>query len=990
MKRFMPLRRFYALAVLAALTSSVLPLPARTQTVALSQYAGMQWRFIGPLRGGRTKAVAGVTNQPNRFYIGAVNGGIWRTDDAGRTWVPLFDNEPTGSIGALAVAQSNPDIIYAGSGEGEQRPDLSIGDGVYKSTDAGATWTHLGLRDGQQIPQIAVDPKNPNRLFVAVLGHPYGPNAERGVYRSLDGGATFKRVLYRDDNTGANDVQIDPSNPNVVYATLWSARSAPWEAGPFQHAGSGVFKSTDGGDTWTKLTNGLPPRIGRSELGIAPSDTNVVYAAVDAPTGCAIYRSDDAGQHFSLTSSDDRVCARAGDLLTVTVDPKDPHTVYATSTSLYRSTDGGKTFTPIKGAPGGDDYQGVWINPNDPGIIALTSDQGAEISVDHAKTWSSWYNQPTGQMYHVNADDHFPYWVCGGQQDSGSACVLSRGDWGQVNERDWHPAGAEEYGYVVPDPLHPGNFYGGKVEHFDERTSQTQEVSPNPLRVKPYRVVRTEPIAFDHFDKHVMYFGANQVYETRNGGMNWNTISPDLTRAKWAMPSVIEAFESDDSEKGAHRGVVYALAPSYTHAGTIWAGTDDGSVWITRDHGTHWKNITPPQLTAWSKISQIDASHFDDNTAYVAVNRFRLDDLHPWIYRTRDGGSHWSVITNGLPPDEPVNAVRQDPQVRGLLYAATEGNVYVSFDDGAHWQSLQNNLPHTSMRDIIVHGDDVIVATHGRGFWILDDVEPLRELARKGGFNGTHLFTPQLAYRVRRNTNTDTPLTPEEPHGQNPPEGAILDYTLNAPAQRVVITIRDGKGNVVRRYSSDDPEPPVMQFDKPSYWERPFQRPDASIGEHRFAWDLRETSPQSVTVDLPMTANEGETPRAPQGALVVPGRYTVELTVDGRSQSRPLILVMDPRIHTSAADLQRQYEMAHETAALMDSTYAALQNAKRANETKRATQFGTLNTRLTGLLDLIDGADAPVPEGTRRAFCTLHQQSISAGASSTGRNSLCP
>jgi photosystem II stability/assembly factor-like uncharacterized protein len=966
-----------------------LPLPARTQGVEPSQYAGMRWRFVGPLRAGRTKAIVGVPDQPNRFYIGAVNGGVWRTDNAGRTWTPIFDGQSTGSIGALAIAPSDPNVIYVGSGEGLQRPDLSVGNGIYKSTDGGTTWTHLGLRDGQQIAWISVDPTDANRLFVAVLGHPYGPNSERGVYRSLDGGATFKRVLYKDENTGANDVKIDPSNPKVVYATLWAARSAPWEAGPFEIAGSGVFKSTDGGNTWTKLTNGLPPRIWRSELGIAPSDTNVVYAAVDAPTGCAIYRSDDAGDHFSLTSSDDRVCARSGDLLTVNADPKDPHTVYATSTSAYRSTDGGKTFIPFKGAPGGDDYLNIWINPNNPNIIAAGVDQGATISVDHGKTWSSWYNQPTGQMYHVNADDRFPYWVCGGGQDWGSACVASRGNWGQTTERDWHPAGAEEYGYVVPDPLHPGVFFGGKVERFDERTTQSQEVSPNPLRTKPYRVVRTEPIAFDHFDKHLMYFGANQVYTTRDGGKTWKTISPNLPREKYAIPPSIEAFETGDPEKGAHRGVVYALAPSYTKAGTIWAGTDDGLVYVTRDAGGHWQNITPPALTPWSKISQIDASRFDNNTAYVSVNRIRLDDMHPWIYRTHDGGTHWTAITEGL-PNQPVNAVRSDEKVPGLLYAATEDGVYTSFDDGAHWQSLQNNLPHTSARDVIVHGNDLVVATHGRGFWILDDVEPLRELARSKGYSSAHLFTPVVAYRLRRNTNTDTPLPPEEPRGTNPPDGAIIDYTLSSPAQRVTITIRDSRGTVVRRYASDDPEPAPVQFDKPSYWERPFERPDASIGMHRFAWNYREASPPSVMVDMPISANYEDTPRVPQGALVVPGRYVVELNVDGKTQSRSFDLRMDPRIEMSKADLQTQYDMAHQTAELLSSTYSAMNDAKHANQAKRVTQFGQLNTRLTFLMDLIDGADAPVTNGTRKSFCALRSESASARGASVARNSLCP
>ncbi|HEV3092221.1 MAG TPA: hypothetical protein VGX91_12350, partial [Candidatus Cybelea sp.] len=809
-------------AVVAALL--ILGASGSAPAVDPSLYAGMQWRFIGPLRGGRTVALDGVAAQPNTFYIGAVNGGIWKTQDAGRTWTPIFDGQPTGSIGALAVAPSDPRVVYAGSGEGLQRPDLTVGDGIYKSTDGGATWAHLGLRDGQQIASMAVDPKNADRLFVAVLGHPYGPNPERGVYRSLDGGATFTRVLYANENVGAFAVVIDPNDANVIYATLWAARQAPWEVGgSFEMPGSGLFKSTDGGTTWTPLTAGIPSRIGRAEIAVAPSDSRIVYAYADTESkgdeGGALYRSDDAGAHFNKVNDNDEIAQRGDDLISLAVDPADPQTVYLTNTSTYRSTDGGKTMVAIKGAPGGDDYHTVWINPRDPKIVALASDQGAAISVDGGATWSSWYNQPTAQMYHVNADDRFPYWVCGGQQESGSACVASRGNWGAVTERDWHTVGAQEYGYVVPDPAHPGVTYGGKLEKHDERTDQTQEVSPIALSSKQYRTVRTEPIAFDHFDRGRLYFGANVVFVTENGGQSWRAISPDLTRPHPAIPAVIGAFESDDPSQGSHRGVVYAIAPSYVRPGTIWAGTDDGLVWITRDAGKHWSNITPPQLTPWSKVSQIDASRFDDDTAFVAVNRFRLDDLHPYVYVTHDGGKSWRLMTDGL-PEQPVNAVRQDPDARSLLYAATENGVYVSFDGGARWQSLQNNLPHTSVRDAIVHDGDLVVATHGRGFWILDDVEPLREMAGGLDLVGPHLFTPQRAYRVRRSTNTDTPLPPEEPKGTNPPDGAIVDYALTSPAYRVTLAFYDSAGRLVRRYSSADAEPPpIAHLDKPAYWE---------------------------------------------------------------------------------------------------------------------------------------------------------------------------
>jgi photosystem II stability/assembly factor-like uncharacterized protein len=914
-------------------------------------------------------ALSGVAAQPNLFYIAAVNGGIWRTQDAGHTWVPIFDGQPTGSIGALAVAPSDPRVIYAGSGEGLQRPDLAVGDGIYKSSDGGQTWTHLGLRDGQQIAGIAVDPNNAQRLFVAVLGHPYGPNPERGIYRSLDGGATFQRVLFANDDAGGFAVAIDPHDPATVYATLWAARQAPWEIGAsFEMPGSGIFKSTDGGTTWNALTNGLPQRIGRAEIAIAPSNPQVVYGYADVAAGGqdagALYRSDDAGAYFRKVNDADEIAERGDDLVSLAVDPRDQQTVYLTNTSTYRSTDGGVTMVAIKGAPGGDDYHNVWINPNDPRIIALASDQGATISVNGGATWSSWYNQPTAQMFHVNADDRFPYWVCGGQQESGSACVASRGNWGAITERDWHTAGAQEYGYVVPDPLHPGIFYGGKVQKFTERTGQQQEVSPIALPSKQYRTVRTEPLAFDRFDRARLYFGSNVVFATENGGQSWSAISPDLARLHPGVPAVLGSFENDDPAKGMHRGVVYALAPSYVRSGTIWAGTDDGQVWITRNASSiakeaKWQNITPPQITPWSKIAQIDASREDDNTAFVAVTRFRLDDLRPYVYVTRDGGKRWALDVRGL-PDAPVNAVRQDPLEPRLLYAATENGVYVSFDSGADWQSLQLDLPRTSVRDLIIHQNDVVVATHGRGFWILDDVEPLRELAR-GNVAAVHLFTPETAYRVRRSTNTDTPLPPEEPRGENPPDGAILDYFLPSSAQRVEIAIVDESGRTLRRYSSDDAAPkPMANLDKPAYWERAFRRPGTTAGMHRFVWDLREPAPRAFDQDLPISAMPHDTPRIPEGPLVLPGHYTVRLTVAGNTLSQPLNLVMDPRVTISRASLAAQFALAQRIANLMDRSYAAGDKA--------------VNGSAASLLDAQDGADAPPTQQATQAVGALESR----------------
>jgi photosystem II stability/assembly factor-like uncharacterized protein len=972
--------RAFRYVMLAAMFAATTVAQVARAEVSPSLYAGMHWRTIGPLRGGRTVAATGSPDNPNLFYIAAVNGGIWKSDDAGRTWRPIFDGQPTGSIGALAVAWSDPKTIYAGSGEGLQRPDLAVGDGIYKSTDGGTTWKNVGLRDGQQIGSIAVDPHDPGRVYVAVLGHPYGPNDQRGIYRTVDGGTTWERVLFENADTGAFDVTIDPNDAHTVYATLWAARQAPWEVGgSFEIAGSGVYKSSDGGTTWNALADGLPARIGRSEVAVAPSNSRIVYVYADTEKdGGAVYRSEDAGAHFTKGSDAANVAERGDDLISLAVDPTDPNTVYLTNTTTYRSTDGGKTFVPIKGAPGGDDYHTVWINPTNRNVIILASDQGAVVSVNGGRSWSSWYNQPTAQMYHVAADDRFPYWVCGGQQESGSACVSSRGPWGETTMRDWETVGAEEYGYVVPDPLHAGVFFGGKVERFDEHTGQTQEVSPNPLRGKGYRVVRTEPLAFDRFDKHLLYFGSNVVWTTRDAGSRWAAISPDLTRADPAVPPVIGSFEADDPQHGKHRGVVYALAPSYRHAGTIWAGTDDGLVWITRDAGAHWANITPPQLTPWSKVSQIEASRVDDDTAFVAVNRFRLDDLHPYVYITHDGGAHWKLSVSGLPV-QPVNAVRQDPVAPNLLYAATENGVAVSFDTGATWQSLQLNLPRTSVRDLIVHGDDVAIATHGRGFWILDDVEPLRQLTRSTPLGNVHLFTPAMAFRVRRSTNTDTPLPPEEPTGQNPPDGAIVDYALAAPAKRVVISFLDGRGNVMRRYSSDDPAPgPIPDLDKPAYWERPFHPVPTSAGMHRFVWNLREPDPRSNVVDLPISAVPGDTPRVPEGPLVMPGTYIVQLDVDGTIVRRGVHVVMDPRVSTTYAQLLQQYALAHAIAAAMDRSFDRAAAATTAGKHEVAQGFEGVNAALGALLDVVDGADAPPTAAAVAAFARL-RDAVAAG-----------
>ncbi len=904
-----------AYSLLLCLTPGVIPL-AHSQSIDTKLLGEMQWRNVGPFRGGRTRAVSGVPSQPNVFYIGAVNGGVWKTNDFGRTWQPIFDQQPTGSIGAIEVAPSDPNIVYVASGEGLHRPDLSVGDGIYKSTDAGATWTHLGLRDGQQISQMAIDPHDPNRLFVAVAGHPYGPNPERGVFRSTDGGQTFQKVLYKDENTGAAGVRIDPSDPNIVYATLWEAREGPWENGEWNGAGGGIFKSTDGGTTWQPLAGGLPSGVVQAYVSIAQSDPKRLIAVVATKETVDLYRSGDAGATWSTVTSDARPKTRigGGDLPVPLIDPKNPDVVYVTSTVTWKSTDGGVTWSGFRGAPGGDDYQNIWINPNDPNIIVITSDQGAIVSVNGGQTWSSWYNQPTAQMYHVNADNAFPYRLCSGQQESGSACISSRGNDGEITFRDWHPVAAEEYGYVVPDPLDPDTVFGGKLTRYDRRTTQAQNIAPVPLGAPDFRVIRTEPIVFSPFDPHLLYFAANTLWATRDGGESWKQMSPDLTRKTWDVPATVGIFRSEPTAQPKQRGVIYALAPSPVEQNRIWAGTDDGLIWITTDSGSNWNNITPPQLSAWQKVSVLEASHFDAQTAYAAVNTLRLDDLRPHIYRTRDSGKTWAEITSGVPDNENVNAVREDPKRKGLLFAGTERAVYVSFDDGDHWQSLRLNMPATSVRDLTIKDNDLAVATHGRGFWILDDITPLRQLDDKAVAGDAFLFAPEPALRVRWNTNSDTPLPPDTPAGQNPPDGAIINYYLKSVAHgAVTLEIVNAAGKVVQRYSTTDPVPQLdPDLAIPAYWVRPPHPLASNAGFHRFVWDMHYPRVAGIKPDYPIAAVPWNTAPAPTSPWIMPGEYKVVLTVDGQKYIQPLTVQMDPRVKTPVADLQKQFDLSQQ------------------------------------------------------------------------------
>ena len=981
--------------VFLALVFTLAAWPARAQQPEPGLYDAMRWRSIGPYRGGRTVGAAGVPQQPNVFYIGVNNGGVWKSTDYGLTWTAIFDGQPTQSIGAVAVAPSDPNVIYVGSGEGLQRPDLSVGDGIYRSTDAGRTWDHFGLRDARQIGAIIVDPKDSSRLFVAALGHPYGPNEERGVFRSTDAGVSFQKVLYQDENTGAIDLAFDPSNAQTVYAVLWAARQAPWEYNnAYTGPTSGLFKSTDGGATWLPLTGGLPTAAdGLSRIGIsvAPTDPRRMYAWVTARTS-GLYRSDDAGATWTLMNAEPRVWGRGDDFGNVRVDPSNSNLVYAANTSTYRSLDGGHTFTAIKGAPGGDDYHTIWINPANHDIILIAADQGATITVNGGQTWSSWYNQPTAQMFHVAADNRFPYWLYGGQQESGSAGVASRGDYGSITFREWHPVGVEEYGYVAPDPLHPGIIFGGKVTRYDERTGGVQNVGPIVVRDGADRFVRTAPILFSPADPHVLLFATQFLYKTVDGGRNWTAISPDLSRAQTEIPSSLGVYTADAAKAG-HRGVIYAIGPSPLNVDTIWTGSDDGSVHVTRNGGASWTDVTPKALTAWSKVTQIDASHFGAAAAYISVSRFRLDDLTPLIYRTRDGGKNWTPITRGLAPNAPVNVVREDPKTRGLLFAGTEREVYVSFNDGDDWQPLSLNLPRTSVRDLIVHGDDLAIATHGRGFWILDNMTPLRELAadvvqafrpatagRQPRTTTARLYKPQAAYRLRRDNWPDTPLPPEFPAGTNPPDGAIVDYYLDAAAGAVTLEITTASGRIVRRYSSTDTPEPLEEksINVPLYWARPARILSAATGMHRFVWDLRYPPPGAVPRDFPISAIPGDTPLEPLGVLAVPGTYLVTLTAAGSTFTQPLTVKMDPRASITSVGLVQQFTLAAKIAGMMNQTFAAISAAPPASPQSSTPghkdDLIALNTDLATAYDVVEGADRAPTTQAAKAVAHLEQR----------------
>jgi photosystem II stability/assembly factor-like uncharacterized protein len=939
------IRSLAAKRITTAVATLLLALPAAAQTVSPQLFRDLDWRLIGPFRGGRAVAVAGVPGDPATFYFGSVGGGVWKTTDAGIVWKPIFDNEPVASIGALAVSPSNPNVIYVGTGESDIRSDLASGSGVYKSTDAGKTWKHIGLEDTRQISKIVVDSTNPDIVYVGALGHAYGPNPQRGVFKSTNGGDTWTSVLDKGPDLGVSDLAIAAAKPTVLFAALWNAHRPPWSTyAPLTGPGSGLSRSLDAGKTWQPCEgHGLPEGPwGRAGVAVS-SDGSRVYALIEAKKS-GLYVSSDGGATWALTNTDERLTSRAWYFNHITVDPSNADTFYVPNIALMGSNDGGKTVFVVRGAPGGDDYHELWVDPKSSSRMILGTDQGTTISLNRGKTWSSWYNQPTAQMYHVTTDDQFPYTVYGAQQDSGGAAVPSRTDHLQITPRDWFPASGSESGYFAVDPKDSNILYVsgsyGTVSRWDKKLSLTQDVTPWPVPVfgseisaRKYRDPWTPPLAFSTVDKTSLYLGNQYVLKTTDGGLHWTRISPDLTGTTSAQsstkeavatagnPSIYNSIADSGKQDGPTienaiargYGTLATVAPSYVDKDVLWTGSDTGVLSLTRDGGQSWTNVTPEPMRvpdkSWSRVSLIEPSHFDAAVAYAAVERHRMDDQSPYLYRTRDFGKTWKPITTGLAAPAFVNAVREDPTQKGLLYAGTEFGAYISFDDGDHWQPLQLNLPVTSVRDLAVHADDLIVATHGRSFWILDDITPLRQAAAHAESRAPFLYQPERTIRVDNDAFPGTPLPPEEPTAENPPNGAILDYYLSTKSREVDLRIYTADHKLVRHFSSEG-EPEERNTDLPiaARWFPEPQRLETAPGMHRFVWNLAWGT-SGVAEDTDPDDGEGSIPHGPR---IAPGKYTVELSVDGqKAPPQTLVVVMDPRSPATPAVLQQQFDISY-------------------------------------------------------------------------------
>lgn len=984
------------------------PARAQAQEIPSSMYSEMKWRMIGPFRAGKVNGVAGVPGNPAVYYIGADGGGVWKTTDGGVTWKPIFDGESAPSIGALTLAPSNPNIIYTGTGVNTIFGDVTYGNGVYKSVNGGERWQQVGLENTRHIARILIDPRNPDIVLVAAMGHTYGPNEERGVFRSTDGGKSWKKVLFKDNTTGAVDLCFEPGNPKIMYATLWHEI---WKHGLRDQSigpGSGLYKSKDGGISWTQITGGGLPTgdWGRSGVAVAPGMRGQrVYLILEAKEkNGGLYRSDDGGTTWKKATEDKRITG-FWYMSEIFVDPKNPDVVYVPSQNFYRSTDGGKNFTAIKGAPGGDDYHTMWIDPTNPQRMILGTDQGATITMNGGEAWSPWYNQPTGEFYRVATDHRFPYWVYGPQQDSGTAGIASRGNNGQITERDWFPVGPGESGYTIPDPLDADVVYNagpaGSVIRMSKTTGQVRDISPAPISLgSKYRFNWTIPMAFSPQDPHLLYLGTQFLMKTANAGTSWEEISPDLTRTR-----------ADEKNAKKQLGSILTVAPSAVKEGVIWVGTDDGNIQITRDGGKTWKNVTPAAVTEWSIVSMVEASHFDAGTAFAAVNRNSLDDLRPHIFRTRDYGESWQETTGGIDEKDFTRVVREDPVRNGLLYAGTEKGAYVSFDDGDHWQTLRLNMPVVAIHDLAIEQNDLVAATYGRSFWILDDVTPLRQMESRIATEVAHLYAPRTAIRVRRDENQNTPLPPEAPAGKNPPDGAILNYSLSGKLPgELKLEIYDANGTLVRKYSSaDTPKAPEEVPFVAEYWIAHPQPLSKEAGMHRFVWNLRYADAEAMHAqspyNYPIAAIVGSTPLPPQGPLVLPGKYEVRLDVGERVLRQPLEVKMDPRVNAARSDLQSALELQLRIAAVLERNFAAYQQTKQLRarlaewrkrpkgdpvavaasaldaevaavegestpipDTPKAVSMMAVNGSLTELMALVDGADFAPSEESFAAF----------------------
>ncbi len=921
-------------------------------------FGALKWRNIGPYRGGRALAVTGVSGQPGLFYFGAVAGGLWKTTDSGATWSPIFDGGPTGSIGAVAVAPSDPNTIYVGTGEGALRGDITYGNGIYKSTDAGKTWTHIGLDDTRQIGALIVDPHDPNIVLVAAIGHAFGPNPERGVFRTTDGGKTWRKTLYKDDNTGAIDVTFDPHDSKIVYAALYQVRRQPWHfssGGP----GSGLYRSTDGGVTWTQLTgNGLPAGIlGRIDVSVSAADPSRIYAMIEAKEG-GLYRSDDAGAHWKRISQDGRIRQRAWYFSKIYADPKAVDTVYALNTGMLRSTDGGRSWSLLPARHG--DHHGLWIDPADPRRLINANDGGASVSLDAGKTWSTEDNQPTAQFYHVSVDAlRWPYWVYGAQQDNTNVAIASFADEGIIGPRDWYPAGGGECGFVQADPRDPLIIYSdseNQYVRYDKHREQSQDISPwpidnsgHPASELAHRFNWTSPLLLSPHDPDVLYAASEVVWKTTDHGHSWKIISPDLTRNDKSKQQASGGPLTKDITSVEYYDTIFTLAESPKTQGLLWAGTDDGRVQMTTDEGAHWQDVTPKDLPAWSTISMVEPSPHDASVAYIAVDRHKLDDTRPYVWKTTDGGKSWTAIAAGLPDGAIVHAVREDPVRAGLLYAGTETGVFVSFDDGAPWQKLQLNLPPSPVHDLVVKDNDLVAATHGRAFWILDDLTPLRQITPDSAKAATLLYRPEPAIRLYYPDSVDT----QQPVGENPPAGALIDYYLKTkPKGELTIDIIDASGKTIRHLSSTKSD----KERQPPEWPDQIVPTDtipAESGMNRLVWDLRMSDP----VQIPGAFYSGIAPRGP---LAPPGHYTIKLTLAGTTETAPLTIIADPRVHGAEAAIEAKTTLAEQVVADIDRLHRAVNaiRATRADLARARQQLG----ETTNVKPILAELDTITPE----------------------------